>query len=1241
MKIRKPLGRRALVLGTVAGLVVAGSSAVAAAAPAAPAPPGGAAGAGSTTGARLRPHSLPLTGVESNRPRALGNTPNGATGEPGSTAPTGVPSKGNYGFLLKLSQSSTMSAYGSAASRGKAAASSAAKAQYSRVKDAQAQVVSALPKGSRVLYRSHSVLAAVAVYTDVNNLSALRGISGVKAVYPIAPKTLANANAVPFQGGAAAWTAHTNNLGAGSSIAVIDTGIDYTHANFGGPGTVAAYNNAKAHDAEAPDPSLFPSTKVVGGTDLVGDAYDAGSTDPAVATPQPDANPLDCGGHGSHVAGTAAGIGENADGSTYAGAYNNSTPFSTMKIGPGMAPKATLYAYKVFGCEGTTNVVAEAIDKASDPNGDGDPSDHVSVINMSLGSDYGSPQDGDSVAANAAASLGITVAVASGNGGDYYDVGGSPGDAVRPIAVANSVDAQDILDTATVSPTVCGANACGAERSVAYDWATKPDLSGALVKLSQSTNTDGCDPLNAADSAAVNGKVAFLEWTDNDTARRCGSVARSANVTTAGAVGFVFADDSESFAAGITGSDTIPGVLVTKSAGDAIRAALASGVSVSGTSAATFTQTLPQNNDKVNASSSRGIRGAGNVKPDVTAVGTGVFSTGAGLGTGGVTESGTSMATPMVAGLAALVHSAHTTWTAEEVKADIMNTAGQDLSKSDNHTGSKYAPNRVGAGRIKADAALDNTVLAYVQNDPGAVSVSFGPVAVSAPTTITKTVKVVNKGSASASYSVGYQTLTNVVPGVTMYKVSPSTLTVAAGATKTFTVSLVITNPKALSKTIDPTMDTSQAGLPREFLADASGRVLFTPTAGATVQLRVPVYSAPRPASTMSQPASLTLPAGSTQKANLPLTGTGVGQGSGTARIDSINAGFELQGMSTQAPTCSATVLNNCVHFSDERTADLHYVGVTSDAPQARSVGLDPLSDGFAYVAVSTYGRWRTPASTQEFDVYIDTNGDNNPDAVVFNTRYSGQDVFVSELIDLTTNTAVDVEPINGRFGNLDTALFDSDTMVMPVWLGGLPGVSNGQSRIRYSVASFSNESAGPIDTIGFNDQGQMQNPLSFDVLRPGLAVYGAYTADTSFVLVSDQPGGSVVVRRDTSTYYADKPVGVLMVHFHNASGAKAQKVFLKSASKVTLKLSASTVKLHGKVTATVTVTNSGGVVPTGKISIRRVGGGIFSSGNLVNGKVSLPVSPGARGKYTVRAEYTGDSNYVAANSAATTLTVS
>jgi hypothetical protein len=384
----------------------------------------------------------------------------------------------------------------------RAEAAAAAEARIAALRAAQNALAPELSRlGVREVYRVQRALNGIAVLANPRQLSALRALPGVKRVRPIQPEVLHNRTSVPFIGAPQVWTSTpqvpTGLRGHGMRIGIIDTGLDYIHGTFGGSGLLADYQQA-ATDSSAwttnprSGPGRFPTAKVVGGWDFAGDDYSAGV--PAQATPQPDPNPMDCNGHGSHVAGTAAGFGVTAAGATYTGAFNATDPYSTApRIGPGVAPEASLYALRVFGCGGSTALAAEAIDWAIDPDGDGDFSDHLDVINMSLGSDFGGPSDVTAEASEAAARAGVVVVASAGNGGDTYFVAGSPAASGRTISVANVTDAgSGAYVQVTAPPSVAGNYAAGtaAFGPPVVDAPTTGDL--VLVDDGTASVTDGC-----------------------------------------------------------------------------------------------------------------------------------------------------------------------------------------------------------------------------------------------------------------------------------------------------------------------------------------------------------------------------------------------------------------------------------------------------------------------------------------------------------------------------------------------------------------------------------------------------------------------------------------------------------------------------------------------------------------------------------------------------------------------------
>ncbi|WP_394617317.1 S8 family serine peptidase [Lentzea sp. JNUCC 0626] len=1034
---------------------------------------------------------------------------------------------GTVTAFVELSGKPAADAFAENQDQGRETARNAVRAARSEVAALTDRVVGSLRAAHAAtteVYRTSNVIPGVVVHTDAGKLRELASRPDVVAVYPIVPKTRSNSSAVQLTRAMNAWQQY-GRLGDGVRIGVVDSGIDYTHANFGGPGTVEAF---KAVDPRAKDPN-FPTAKVVGGTDLVGEDYDPSSSDPEINTPKPDPNPIDCGGHGSHVAGSAAGYGENADGSTFTGDYAklDSARLNDMKIGPGTAPHASLYAVKVFGCDGSTSVVGKALDWALDPNGDGDFSDRLDVVNLSLGTEFGAPDDPEGLFVRKLFEHGVLTVNAAGNAEDLYDAGGSPGATPEALSVASTRDAFVLYDGAEI----VGAGAKAGQYSQAYPVNAPLDVTKPVVKVSDAGNADGCAPI--ADSLA--GKFVWLEWDDNNSTRRCGSVTRTNNAQTAGAAGVLISSTLDNFNAGITGNDQIPAFQFTASSTAAIRPQLNAGtlnVRLAGQlrgSVSVYDQSLV---DTPSSFTSRGNRNAV-VKPDLAAPGDTITSAAVGTGTGRATMNGTSMAAPHVSGLAALVRQTHPEWGPAEVKAALMNTAGADVKEN----GKTFAPNRVGAGRVDGKAALENQVLAAVEDAPGFVSASFGVVEVEGKVSLTKTIKLTNKSAEPVEYTVAYQELTTI-PGVS-YQLSSNKVRVAGKASARVKVTLKINDPAALRKTSDPTINRGPADSPRQFLADASGRVQFTPVSGSAVPLRVPVYAAPKPVANVKVPGRLAF--SDPHRAELTLSGKGLDQGSGSEAYRSLVSVLELQAQSPRLPDCKGSVTTGCAPNRTARGGDLQYVGVASTAPAAKAQG-KPEKSLLAF-GIAMWDNWfNLGVNTQPY-IDIDTTGDGKPDFETYAAREQFDDVLTATTIDLKTGDVVDRQPVNGLHGDVDTNTYDTNVVVLPVSLTALGlDPAKDSARITYQVAVDSFYAA-PGD--GFGNVDAIEGKLTFDPLKPGLIVQGEGGEPAlSYVAKS---GVSLVVSRDQEALAADRSNGLLVLNLHNASGARASVVEVQS----------------------------------------------------------------------------------------------
>ncbi|WGW12676.1 S8 family serine peptidase [Saxibacter everestensis] len=983
-------------------------------------------------------------------------------------------------------------------------------------------VVEAVDGKATELYVTKNAIPGVAVRADAAAVRKLAERDDVESVTPIVTKSKSNKGTDTYTKAFNAWT-EKQQTGKGATVAVIDSGLDYTHKDFGGPGTKESYEAAKKSPT-VPEGS-FDADKFYGGYDLAGDDYNADpDSDTYQPVPKPDKNPLDCvgesGGHGTHVAGSAAGYGVDAAGSTFDGDYTklSADDVGKMKIGPGSAPEAQIVALRVFGCNGSSDVVGKALDFVLDPNADGSFADVVNVVNMSLGSDYSTVDDPENAIIDELTRHGVLSVVASGNAGDITDVGGSPGNARSALTVANSVGDTVAADEATVTAPEELAGKYPGQYSASFAYENK-DYEGDVV-TAPSTNATGCKPFSSEASEKFKGKWVWLEWDDNDATRECGSAVRWNNVEAAGGKGVVLGSTLDTFEAGIAGNSTIPGIQFVKSASAKLKPAAEAGtlhVVLNGSGLASATVNSNKGGT-MNSSSSRGVHGShGIVKPDISAPGTSIASAQVGSGNGGSVKSGTSMATPHVAGIAALMYGA-TSLDAAQIKAALMNTADRDVTVKASEGSPVYGPNRSGAGVVNALAAVSGTLRAAATDDPTLVSVNFGVLeAADERISIDRKVTVTNSGSKAVTLSSKFAA-SNKIPGVSIK--TSGDVRVSARSSAEVTVTLRITDPKKLTKAMDASLEKEQGGVPRNYLADVSGRLLLDPgTAGSEV--RVPVYSAPKPTSDMTAGDAVTFKNKKSLSTTIRLSGRDLDQGTGTEAYRSIVAPMELQ---SESPRLADDEVAN--HTA--RSADLQNVGVSSTVPALNESDGD-VKDGIVTFGISTWGNWATLGAATVPVVTIDTNRDRKPDYQAQATAVTGIDTVIVQVNKLNPDGSLGDTtsqlPLNGQWGDVDTNVFDTNVATLPVPLAAIGLDGSKTAPFNYTVETYTSYPTKDGDPSGLLDKTKSR---TFDPVNPSLW----FTGSDEGPWFLDQAGATLTVNRAKK---ADK-AKALFLHLHNAT---------------------------------------------------------------------------------------------------------
>ncbi|TDD98996.1 S8 family serine peptidase [Jiangella asiatica] len=533
---------------------------------------------------------------------------------------------------------------------------------------------------AEVEHQLTGLIDAVAMTVPAGDVNRLAELPGVADVVPDRRMRAATDVSVPLIGAPQVWEQEAPvggpADGAGTVVAVVDTGVDYTNPSLGG--------------------AFGPGNKIVAGHDFVNG----------------DDDPMDDNGHGTHVAGIVAGDGAVT----------------------GVAPGALMTAYKVLdgGGDGWESDIIAGLEAAVDP---ANPY-RADVVNLSLGG----PGDGTDPlgqAATAAAEAGVVVVAAAGNSGPGENTVGTPAVADGVLSVGASASGMVLPTARMVAPRVEPVDAYRAPYSASPP--TQP-VSGELVDVGAGTEADydrvgDVTGKVVAYRANIPGDLAAVQPHLLDQARLAEERGALALLAYSGGGGgpVLMSETAAPSAPGeIRATDAEPGIvdvpLSGAESGESFRMDRIVVMGLMETQWARLQSAMAEGpvsieitgedvTDQVASFSSRGPTRSFELEPDLVAPGVEIRSTWplAQWAPGIYRISGTSMAAPHVAGAAALVRQLHPDASVEEVGGRLVGSAAATAA----------GPSASGSGRLDVEAAVAADVIA----EPTSVSLGLADLA--------------------------------------------------------------------------------------------------------------------------------------------------------------------------------------------------------------------------------------------------------------------------------------------------------------------------------------------------------------------------------------------------------------------------------------------------------------------------------------------------------------------------------